>query len=64
MTARMSNREYITRHCIPDPEVAFSGKEFAARVERIRMAMAATKIDLLFVSAPEGLYYVSSFLSE
>lgn len=64
MTAKMSNREYVTRHCIPDPEVAFSKEEFAARLERIRAAMAAARIDLLFVSAPEGLYYVSGFLSE
>ena len=60
----MSNREYITRQCIPDPEVPFGREEFAERLERIREAMEAGNIDLLFVSAPEGLYYVSGFLSD
>ncbi len=64
MTAKMTNREYVTRHCIPDKEVPFSEAEYAARLERIRAAMAAAGVDLLFVSAPEGLYYVSGFLSE
>ena len=64
MTAGMSNRDYITRHCIPDLEVPFSREEFAGRLERIRKAMEAGNVDLLFVSAPEGLYYVSGFLSD
>jgi Xaa-Pro dipeptidase len=55
--------ESITRQCIPDPEVPFGREEYAERIERIRIAMEAGNIDLLFVSAPEGLYYVSGFLS-
>ena len=64
MTERMSNREHITRHCIPERDVPFGEAEFAERMERIRGAMEARGIDLLFVSAPEGLYYVSGFLCE
>ena len=64
MHTKMSNREYITRHCIPDPELPFSREEFAERLKRIRVAMEAGNIDVLFVSAPEGLYYVSGFLSD
>ena len=64
MTAMMSNRDYITRHCIPDLEVPFSREEFAGRLEQIRAAMEVRNVDVLFVSAPEGLYYVSGFLSD
>ena len=64
MTRKMTNREYLALHGIPDKEVAFSSEEFADRLERVRAMMAAKKIDVLFVSAPEGLYYVSGFLSE
>ncbi len=64
MTAEMSNRDYITRHCIPERDVPFSEAEFAERLAHIRAAMEARNIDLLFVSAPEGLYYVSGFLCE
>ncbi len=32
MTAKMTNREYVTRHCIPDKEVPFSEAEYAARL--------------------------------
>lgn len=64
MTAKMSNREFITRHCIPDSEAPFNKEEYAERLERIRSVMEAKSIDLLFVSAPEGLYYVSGFLSD
>ena len=60
----MSNQDYITSHCIPEPEVPISKEEFAERLERIRAAMEARNIDLLVVSAPEGLYYVSGFLCE
>ena len=60
----MSDREFIRRHCIPDREVAFSEEEFAERLERVRSGMEARNIDLLFVSAPEALYYISGYLSE
>ena len=63
MPAKMSNRENITRHCLPDLEVAFSRDEFAERLERVRATMEEKNIDVLFVSAPEGLYYVSGFLT-
>ena len=60
----MNNREFVTKHCIPDREVPFSEEEFAERLERVRAAMDVRGIDVLFVSAPEGLYYVSGYLSE
>lgn len=59
----ISNKEMMTRHCLPEPEIPFSREEYAERLERIRAAMEVAGIDVLFVSAPEGLYYVSGFLS-
>jgi len=61
--AEISNSERMTRHCLPEPEIPFSAEEYAERLERIRAAMERAKLDLLFVSAPESLYYVSGFLS-
>jgi Xaa-Pro aminopeptidase len=60
----ISNREMMTRHCLPEPEIPFSREEYAERLTRIRAAMEAARVDTLFVSAPEGLYYVSGFLSD
>ncbi|MBT7612997.1 MAG: hypothetical protein HN577_07265, partial [Rhodospirillaceae bacterium] len=59
----ISNAEMMTRHCLPEPEIPFSTEEYAERLERIRAAMERAGVDMLFVSAPEGLYYVSGFLS-
>lgn len=59
----ISNKEMMTRHCLPEPEIPFSREEYAKRLERIRAAMEVAKVDMLFVSSPEGLYYVSDFLT-
>ena len=42
----------------------FSAEGYASRLARIKAEMVARDIDLLIVSAPEGLNYVSSFLCE
>ena len=45
-------------------ELPFPPEEFAARLSRAREAMSAAGIDLLFVTAPESLYYLSGFQGE
>ena len=64
MDKSLNNRQFITRHCLPEPEIPFTKEEFANRLGRVREAMQESNIDVLFVSSPEGLYYVSGFLSE
>ena len=45
-------------------ELPFPPEEFHARLARTREAMAKAGIDLLFVTAPESLYYLSGFQGE
>ena len=56
-----SHREDVLRHCTPDLEVPFPDEEYAERLMRVRARMAADGIDLLFVSAPEGINYLSGY---
>jgi Xaa-Pro dipeptidase len=48
----------------PQLEAPFSLREYRGRVERIRSDMAGRGIDLLFLSAPESIHYVSGYASE
>jgi Xaa-Pro aminopeptidase len=58
------NRDLALAECQPDRELAFSEEEFADRLQRIRARMAHDGIDLLWLSAPESLYYVSGYKCE
>ena len=49
----------MTRHCLPKPENPFERAEYAEQLERVRAEMERAGVDVLFVSAPEGFYYVS-----
>ncbi len=45
-------------------ELPFPIEEFQERLHRIRAAMEAHAIDLLFLTSPESIYYVSGFQGE
>ena len=45
----------------PEPEPAFTEAEYAERLTRVRTRMAQSSIECLFVSAPEGMYYLSGY---
>ena len=59
-----ANRELALNHCQPAKELGFSQTEFDSRLEAIRRRMARDKIDLLWLMAPESLYYVSGYTCE
>src|ERR1043165_8825714 len=40
---------------------AFTTEEFAARLVQVRGAMRARRIDVLLVSAPENIYYLTGY---
>lgn len=48
----------------PQLEAPFSLREYRERVERIRAAMAERHLDLLFLSAPESIHYVTGYAAE
>ncbi|TNF91398.1 MAG: aminopeptidase P family protein, partial [Gammaproteobacteria bacterium] len=58
------NRDLVLQQCNPAMELGFSLAEFKARLQKIRERMAQDKIDLLWLTAPESLYYVSGYTCE
>lgn len=45
-------------------EAPFPREEYADRLKRVRAGMAARKVELLFVSAPESIFYLTGFQAE
>jgi Xaa-Pro aminopeptidase len=57
-------RDNVLEHCSPPLEVPFSREEYRERLQRIRGRMAADGIDMLYLTAPESLFYVSGYTCE
>ncbi len=55
------NRDLAFEECQPEMELAFAPGEYRDRLDRIRARMAEDGIDLLWLSAPESLFYVSGY---
>ena len=51
-------------NCWPEPDLPFSPEEFGLRLARIREVMERERIDLLYLSSPESIYYVSGYQAE
>ncbi len=58
------NRERALEECQPAMELPFTLAEYRGRLERIRARMVHDGIDLLWLSAPESLFYVSGYACE
>ena len=58
------NRDLALNHCQPKFELAFSISEYKERLNKIKKRMQSEKIDLLWLSAPESLFYVSGYSCE
>ncbi len=59
-----ANRDLVLEHCMPQTELGFSREEFQSRLTAVRERMATEHIDLLWLMAPESLYYVSGYTCE
>ncbi len=55
------NRDLVFDACQPESELPFTQAEFDLRLHRIRKRMEADGIDVLWLMAPESLYYVSGY---
>ena len=64
MSESMSNKQRVLRFCRPEPEVSFSLAEYAERLQNVRKEMAAANVDLLFLSSPESMCYLSGYKVE
>jgi Xaa-Pro aminopeptidase len=60
----MDYRDDVYFNSQPENEAPFSAQEFAARLDRLRRKMAETKIDMLYLMAPESMYYLSGYQAE
>ena len=60
----LSYRDNAIQNLTPDLEYPFSDEEFAGRLTRIRKQMAAENIDLLFLTSPEAINWVSGYQCE
>ena len=58
------NRDRVFAGFDPGRDLPFSLDEYRERLDRIRVRMEADRIDLLWLSAPESLYYVSGYTCE
>jgi len=64
MSGGKTAKETVLEYCSPAKEVPFSEKEYRERLRRVREVMDREKIDLLFLSAPESLFYISGYQAE
>jgi Xaa-Pro dipeptidase len=58
------NKRRVLEELNPQLEAPFSLREYRERLHRIRRAMAAANLDLLYLSTPESINYVSGYAAE
>ncbi|MBT3557096.1 MAG: aminopeptidase P family protein [Rhodospirillales bacterium] len=58
------NRDQALYECQPEMELAFSDAEYKERLTRVRQRMERDGIDVLWLMAPESLYYISGYKCE
>ncbi len=64
MSSENSAKEMVLKYSSPPKEIPFSVNEYRERLNRVRKLMAQEKIDLLFLSAPASLFYISGYQAE
>ncbi len=60
----MEYRDDVYFNSTPENEAPFTAEEFAGRLERLRRGMAEAKLNMLFLMAPESMYYLSGYQAE
>ena len=60
----MEYRDEVYFQSEPEKEIPFPAEEFRDRLTRIRRHMAKAGIDMLYLMAPESMYYVSGYQTE
>ncbi len=64
MTSSMTFKERTLKFGVPDSEVAFPREEFQRRLGIVRQRMARAGIDLLYVTNPDHICYLSGYQAE
>lgn len=60
----LSYRDDTMQNCVPNQEQPFSREEYQDRLRRIREQMAAENLDVLFLTSPEAMNWVSGYQCE
>jgi Xaa-Pro dipeptidase len=60
----MSNKDHFLSSVQPKSEAPFPIEEYRQRLDRIRASMREQGIDVLFLSAPESICYVSGYAAD
>ena len=61
---KLSNKELFLEYCSPSMETPFSLEEYRDRLRRVREEMARRRINLLYLSSPESIGYLSGYQAE
>lgn len=64
MSMPMTHKQRTLQFGVPDSEVPFSRKEYERRLENVRGRMADAGIDLLYVTNPDHICYLSGYQAE
>jgi len=64
MQRKLSSKQMVLKYSSPPKEVPFSINEYLKRLSRVQEVMTREKIDLLYLSAPENLFYISGYQAE
>ena len=64
MASTLSYREHTLQFGAPDPEHAFTRAEYRWRLDNVRQRMAEAGIDLLYVTNPDHICYLSGYQAE
>jgi Xaa-Pro aminopeptidase len=57
----MSQPSFQELHQLPERELPFSLEEYANRLTSVRQRMAEANIDVLYLTAPESMYYLTGY---
>jgi Xaa-Pro aminopeptidase len=60
----MDYRDEVYFQSAPETEIPFPAEEFRDRLTRIRRRMAQAGVDMLYLMAPESMYYLSGYQVE
>jgi Xaa-Pro aminopeptidase len=60
----MEYRDDVYFNSQPENEAPFTTEEFDARLNRVRHRMAQSNVDMLYLMAPESMYYLSGYQAE
>jgi Xaa-Pro aminopeptidase len=64
MASALTFKERTLKLGAPEPEVAFPREEYRRRLNLVRRRMAETGIDLLYVTNPDHICYLSGYTAE